>query len=239
MSDEMHDAPAELADTTDDALGEPRHDAPDNEKDLVPGWLALLVLVLLLAVTALGGFILRGALVGDDRVDNPAELAVSEWTDKVAANPEDVDARLNLGYAYQQQGEWAKALEQYDAALELDPENMAGMYNKGVVLLQTGETKAAEETLWDVLEIAPDHALAAKTLGDLYIQQKHYKSALVAVEPVIETRPEFADLEFIAAYASEQLGDKEKAIAYYKAALKYAPDLVEAKDGLKRLGATQ
>ncbi|MGB4593721.1 MAG: tetratricopeptide repeat protein [Coriobacteriia bacterium] len=227
MSDEMHDAPEELA-----------HETPDNEKELVPGWLALLVLVLLLAVTALGGFILRGALVGDDRVDDPAEFAVSEWQDKVAADPEDVDARLNLGYAYQQQGEWAKALEQYDAALERDPENMAGMYNKGVVLLETGESKAAEETLWDVLEIAPDHALAAKTLGELYIEQKHYKSALVAVEPVIETRPEFADLEFIAAYASEQLGDKEKAIGYYRAALKYSPDLVEAKDGLKRLGVT-
>ena len=232
MSDEKHDAeeaPTEVLTAKID----------DDEKELVPGWLALLVLVLLLAVTALGGFVLRGALTGDERVDNPAELAVGEWKDKVAADPEDVDARLNLGYAYQQQGEWASALEQYDAVLERDPQNMAGMYNKGVVFLQTGETKAAEETLWDVLEIAPDHALAAKTLGEFYLEQKHFKSALFAVEPVIETRPEFADLEFIAGYASEQLGDAEKAITYYRAALKYSPDLVEAREGLERLGVEE
>lgn len=232
MSDDTQELVEELPEQTSE---EPN----DGEKELVPGWLALLVLVLLLSVTALGGYVLRGALTGDDRVDNPAELAVTDWKEKVAADPEDVDARLNLGYAYQQQGEWARALEQYDAVLERDPQNMAGMYNKGVVLLQTGETKAAEETLWDVLELAPDHALAAKTLGEFYLEQKHYKSALVAVEPVIETRPEFADLEFIAGYSSEQLGDSKKAIAYYKAALKYSPDLVEAREGLERLGAAE
>lgn len=208
------------------------------DKDLVPGWLALLVLVLLLAVTGLGGYVLRGVLVGDDRVDTPAESAVEEWTRKVASDPQSVEAHLNLGYAYQQQSKWNLALQQYEAVLDLDPQNMAAMYNKGVVLLQEGDKKAAEKTLWDVLEITPDHVLAAKTLGEMYLEQKHYKSALVAVEPVIEAQPEFADLQFIAGYASEQLGQKDKASAYYKAALTYSPDLVDARKGLERLGGT-
>ncbi len=102
--------------------------------------------------------------------------------------------------------------------------------------MQLGENKAAEETLWDVLEIAPDHALAAKGLGEYYVAKQQYQSALVAVEPVVEARPEFADLQFIAGYSYEQLGQVAQAVERYEAALRYAPDLVEARDGLKRLG---
>lgn len=209
-----------------------------REEDLVPGWLALLVLVLLLAVVGLAGFVLRGVFTQEE-VASPTRYAVEEWQAKVEQSPDDVESILGLGYAYQQDGEYSKALDQYNAVLERDAENMAAMYNKGVVLLQLGDTKKAEETLWAVLKIAPDHALAAKTLGQLYIDQKHYKSTLVAVDPVVEARPELADLQYLSGFANEQLGNKEIAISRYQAALKYSPDLLEARDGLRRLGAEE
>ncbi len=215
-------------------------DAPDGvrEEDLVPGWLALLVLVLLLAVVGLGGFVLRGVLTQEGAA-SPTKYAVEEWQTKVDQSPDDVDSVLGLGYAYQQNGDYESALKEYEAVLKLDPTNLAAMYNKGVVLLQLGKTKQAEDTLWDVLEMAPDHALAAKTLGQLYVDQKHYKSTLVAVDPVVEARPELADLQYLSGFANEQLGNTETAIKRYRAALKYAPDLLEARDGLTRLGAKE
>lgn len=206
----------------------------DDESHLVPGWLALLVLVLLLAVTALGGYVLRGLLT-DEKAITRTEYAVTEWEAKTREEPADLESRLNLGYAYQQDGQFDKAIEAYDEVLAVEPENLAAMYNKGAVLLEQGKTKAAEETLWKVLEIAPDHALAAKALGDLYIQQKHYKSALVAVDPVLETRPELADLQYLSGFANEQLGNIDKAIERYKAAAAF--DIAEARDALKRLGS--
>jgi len=209
-----------------------------REDDLVPGWLALLVLVLLLAVVGVGGYVLRGVLMPDE-VASPTRNAVEEWLATVDENPGDAQSHLSLGYAYQQDGEYESALKQYDAVLEQDAQNLAAMYNKGVVLLQLGQTQEAEETLWDVLEMAPDHALAAKTLGELYIDQKHYKSTLVAVDPVVEARPELADLQYLSGFANEQLGNAQIAIGRYRAALKYSPDLLEAKDGLNRLGAEE
>ncbi len=211
--------------------------ASADDDSLVPGWLALLVLVLLLAVFALAGFIIRGLLT-EDRVATPAEAAKEQWERAVADDPTDIDALLNLGYAYQQEGSYEEAIRQYDEVLALDARNLAAMYNKGVCLNALGKRNEAEEVLWDVLEIAPDHVLAAKTLGQMYIERKHYKSALATVEPVLQQRPEFADLQYLAGYASEQLGDTETAIERYRAALTYAPDMVEARQGLERLGVT-
>jgi Tfp pilus assembly protein PilF len=223
---------------TPDADGSERFEGEPRDEDLVPGWLALLVLLLLLAVTAAGGFVLRGVLTRGQQT-TPATVSEDAWKAALERDPEDLEARLNLAYAYQQQQRWDDALKQYEEVLKRDPENLAAMYNRGVVLLAKGRPKEAEAALWDVLKAAPDHVLAAKTLGELYLSRKHYKSALFTVEPVLKSQPQYADLQYIAGYASEQLGRRDAAIAYYRAALTYAPDMAEAKEGLKRLEAGQ
>lgn len=206
--------------------------------DLIPGWLALLVLVLLLAIAGLGGYLIRGAMT-DDTVNTPVELTVQEKEQQVESNPEDPEALLALGYAYQQEARYDEALDLYAQTLELDPGSTGALYNKGVVLTLLGKPKEAEAAYWDVLEAAPDHALAAKALGQYYVDKKQYKSALVALEPVIAAQPQYADLQYLAAYSCEQLGIDDTAITYYRGALTYNPDYQEARDGLERLGASE
>jgi tetratricopeptide (TPR) repeat protein len=207
-------------------------------ENLVPAWLAVLVLVLLLAVAAVGGFLIRGLLT-DDAPPAPAEMAIEDLTAEVEQDPNDPEALLSLAYAQQQSGDLEGALSGYDRVLELDPANQGALFNKGSVLLALGRNEEAEAVLWDVLEIAPDHVLAAKTLGEYYIGQKHYKSALTALGPVARSRPEFADLQYLSGYACEQLGIRDTAIAYYQGALKHVPDHAEARAGLGRLGAAE
>ena len=219
--------------TTPENTPDPITPAPAQE--LVPGWLALTVLLLLLVVAVLGGYIIRGILTGSE-AKSPADLAVSDWQRQVSANPGDPESLLGLGYAYQQQGKYTDALATYESVLEADPRNTGALYNTGVALAELGRAKDAEAAFWDVLEVAPDHALAAKSLGEYYIAKKQYKSALAALEPVIEVRPHFADLQYLAGFSCEQLGLAPQAIAYYRGALTYAPDYVEARDGLSRLG---
>lgn len=207
--------------------------------DLIPGWLALLVLVLLLAVAGLAGYLIRGALVDDGRIETPSELAVTELEEEVASDPEDPERLLALGYAYQEEGRHEDALELYGQVLGLDPDNTGALYNKAVALSELGRMKEAEAAYWDTLEVAPDHALAAKALGEYYVGKKHYKSALTALEPVIRQRPQYADLQYLAGYSCEQLGIDETAIEYYRGALKYDPGYQEAKAGLARLGVSE
>ena len=218
--------------------GDARVGASPDVSTLVPGWLALTVLLLLLAVATLGGYVIRGLVTGSD-ANSAGEAAVVEWQRAVKADPTDVESMLNLGYAYQQEGRYEEALETYATVIELDPGNSGALYNTGMVYLALERGADAEVAFWDVLEQVPDHALAAEALGQYYIDREQYRSALVTLEPVIALRPQFADLQYLAGYACEQLGIEEQAAEYYRGALTYVPDYVEARDGLTRLGVAE
>ncbi len=212
-----------------------RAKTPEN---FVPAWLAALVLVLLLAVMGVGGYVLRGIVAGEGRARSVEEEEIARWRAAVARDPDDVAARVSLGYAYQRAGRLDKAVSEYRRVVKVDPRNTAALYNLGVVYVRLGVDDKAEETLWDVLEVQPDHVLAARALGEFYLEKKQYRSMLRAVRPVVEVHPGVADLQYLTAVAYENLGRTEWAIARYRLALRYAPDYAEATEALERLGET-
>ncbi len=205
---------------------------------LVPGWLAALVLVLLLAVVGLGGFLARG-LLSEPRYASPEEREVRVRETELASDPDDIQARLALGYAYQQAGRLEEALAEYAAVLELVPTDTAALYNTGVIRRELGEDAEAEAVLWEVLEVNPEHVLAAKALGELYADRAHYRSLVEAVRPAAEANPSSADLQYLMGLAYENLGRIDWAAERYRLALTYYPDMPEAREGLERLGVEQ
>lgn len=221
----------------------PGADAPDaaerDEEHFVPAWLAVTVLVLLLGVMVVGGYVLRGAVAGDRRAATIGQVAVVKWEKAVKADPENLESRVQLGYAYQQDKRYDQALKEYEYVLERDPRETAALYNRAVVLKALGLEKEAESAFWDVLEVRADHPLAAKALGEYYVSKNQYRSVLRAVRPVVELHPEMADLQYLTGLAYEQTGHADWAIARFKLALKYSPDMVEAREGLKRLGGVE
>lgn len=204
------------------------------EENLIPGWLALLVLVLLLAVVGVGGYIVRDMMSGE-RYTTPQDAEVTRAEAEVRSKPEDVDTRRNLAYAYQQAKRYDKAIEVYDQVLKLAPKDPASLYNKGAIYLELQANDRAEEVLWDVLEEEPTHVLAAKALGEYYASRGQYKSVLVAVRPVVKVKPEMADLQYLMGLSYENTGHAEWAEARYRLALKYVPDMPKARDALARL----
>jgi len=218
-----------------DAAGEDRKE--DSEQ--VPVWLAVLVLVLLLAVMAVGGFVLRGLVDREPQASSVADLDIAKWEDEVKLNPDDLEAHLNLGFAYQQAERFEDALAQYDFVVGRAPNDTAALYNRGVALLALDREPEAEDAWWAVLEIEPGHVLAAKSLGDYYASRREFRSLIEAVRPVVEQNESSADLQYLMGLAYENLGNTEWARARYQLALKYYPDMQEAKEGLDRLEVGQ
>lgn len=210
----------------------------EDPGQLVPVWLAILVLVLLLAVMGVGGFLLRGLLAGEDPTATPEQLDVAKWERVVEATPGDASAHLSLGFAYQQAELFEEALIEYGVVLELTPGDTAALYNSGIILFAQGKDDAAEEILWDVLESDDGHVLAAKALGEYYAEQREYRSLVTAVRPVVERNESAADLQYLMGLAYENLGRADWAEARFRLALKYYPDMAEARDGLERLGVS-
>lgn len=227
--------PAVSADPPELPPAQPAASAPASA--LVPRWLAVLVLVLLLAVVLAAGFVIRGLVTRDQRAYSPQEIEIRNWTGRVAANPTDPKTHLGLGYAYQSDGRYDKALEQYAIVLKSNPRDAAALFNQGNVYFKLGVGDRGEASMWEVLKIDPTHALAAKALGEHYADKGEYKSLIVAVKPAAEAHPELADLQYLLGVANEKLGDNAAAARYYQLAIKYAPDMSEALVGLKRVGA--
>lgn len=207
-----------------------------QEANFVPAWLAVLVLVLLLAVVGVAGYTIRDLMSGRERAVDVTETAIVRWESEVKADPDDTQARLQLGYAYQEAGRYDKAVEQYNRVLVKEPTNTGALYNIGVVYLRMDLDDKAEQAFWKVLEVTPDHVLAAKALGDIYAERGQYRSLLRAVRPVVQQHPEIADLQYLTGLAYEKLNHPDWAKARYRLALKYAPDYVKAREALTRLG---
>ncbi len=135
------------------------------------------------------------------------EIEIRTWTQRVSANPSDPKTHLGLGYAYQSDGRYDKALEQYAIVLKSNPSDTAALYNTGNIYFKLGVNDRAEKSMWAVLDIDPTHELAAKALGDYYAGKKQYKSLIATVKPAAEAHPELADLQYLLGMAHEKLGD--------------------------------
>lgn len=216
----------------------PSTDSARPEEHFVPAWLAILVLGLLLAVMGVGGYVLRGVMAGEGRQVTVYEADIERWKTEVRANPGNIDYRLQLGYAYQLAGRYDEALKAYAIVLDKEPGNTAALYNRGMSYRALGLDKEAEKELWRVLDEQSDHPLAAKALGEIYAKRGEYKSLLAAVRPVVELHPQMADLQYLTGIAYENTGHPDWAVARYRLALKYSPDMVAARDALERLGET-
>lgn len=208
-------------------------------EELVPAWLALVVLLLVLAVMGVAGYAVRAGMDNAKKPHTAEDIAVQRAQMAVEKDPGDTQAHLDLGYAYQQAGKYAEAISEYDTVLKKDPKDTAALYNKGIVYFALKQDKKAEATMWDVLNVSKTHVLAAKALGDYYAGKKQYKSLVVAVKPAADARPDMADLQYLMGLAYENTGHPDWAAGRYRDALKYVPDMQEATAGLKRLGAKQ
>lgn len=100
---------------------------------------------------------------------------------------------------------------------------------------------AAMEDSTEKHPVTPGEVLPARELlGDMFMQAKQYEEALTAYETVLEKSPNRFNSVYNAGIAAEKIGDKQKAISYFKQLLNIAdtaisdrPEIVIAKSFLK------
>ncbi|MDH3524090.1 MAG: tetratricopeptide repeat protein [Acidobacteriota bacterium] len=165
----------------------------------------------------------RRALAAGD----PA-LAAGHFERAVAADGEDLQARLNLGVAQAQGGRLGPARATFEGAVRDFGESAALAYNLGLVEAWAGRLEPAAVRFAAALRLAPDHLAARENLagtlaalGRFAESAEHYRRALVQ-------SPDDAVTRTLLAQVLLALGRTDEAREQVAAALELAPGLPEA-----------
>ena len=96
--------------------------------------------------------------MGSSSASGGSVEGLAELVALVAREPDNLDARIDLGVAYLNAGEVGEAGSQWQTVLDADPENIPALYCMGFYYLALPEPdeEAAAETWSRVVELAPD-----------------------------------------------------------------------------------
>ncbi|MEZ4333527.1 MAG: tetratricopeptide repeat protein [Myxococcota bacterium] len=160
-------------------------------------------------------------------------LAAFETAARDAAGQRDVqteqDARLNLSALLSQIGRHADALPHCEALAEdpTFPSPWRALTNCGWALLQLGRYDEARAHFRDALEYFPRYGPALLDLGILETKQGHSLAAITSFEKAIASgrlnTSGRAEANFRLGEIFVSLGDREKAIEHFRAAVETGP----------------
>jgi tetratricopeptide (TPR) repeat protein len=153
---------------------------------------------------------------------------VTLWNHTLACTSRNRMAHHALGNAFQDLGEFDKAIEQYRAAIAIEPDYVMSHYNLAVALAATGRLNEAIEHYRITVELDPDNALAHNNLGNALSMRGQLEEAMFHCQEALRIDPQFAEAHSNVADIWNYRGRVDKAIAEYQEALKLKPDFAQA-----------
>jgi tetratricopeptide (TPR) repeat protein len=161
--------------------------------------------------------------------------SVSLWQHALGVARDNPVARLNLGLAFEQQGNDKEAAAQYREAIRLDPRFARALGNLGNLLLRRGgPPNEALRLLREACRAAPGSALMRTNLANALLRQGQLDEAARQFNEAIRLDP-----ALVGAAAHDRLGEIEAsrgnaaaAADFFREALRRQPDFPEARAGL-------
>jgi len=158
----------------------------------------------------------------------------------VKLQPNDVEAKAELGSVYAALGQLDKAEQQFRWALSLNPESPAAVLGLGGVDLRTNRAEQAVPLLSKAAKLAPNAARPFWLLGLADNRLGRYAEAVVALERAASLSPDDADTYYQLGHAYGHLGrqaDKQKAIARFTEIKNQDEKLFESRHEAARLAS--
>jgi len=131
-----------------------------------------------------------------------------------------------------EQGQYDKAIQQIEKAIQKSPGNPDLYSTKGVFLHRMNDVTQAVEAYKKALKVAPDHTFSHYNLGLIYMKQNRVLQAIQEWEAVIKAKPDDVDAIFNIAVALSHMGKSHQAIPFYCKVVQIAPEHVQAHQNL-------
>ncbi len=136
----------------------------------------------------------------------------------------DAQEHVYLGQAYGAEDLPARALQQYELALEKEPDHEIALMDMGTVLMRLGNQRRALATWERLLELYPDRSDARFVVADMHLQAGDYALAARHYQHLIEEKPDWSVTQARLAQCLSHTGNLEGAAAAYRRALELDPE---------------
>jgi tetratricopeptide (TPR) repeat protein len=156
----------------------------------------------------------------------------SLWADVVKKSPKKARGHNNLGLAYEFNGFFDKAIEQYRAAIESEPDYAESHVNLGLAYHKKGLTEKSIGHLLTALSLVPDYAEAHNNLGFIYHSEGLAEKAIRHYKIAVDLKPDYAEAYSNLGVAYALRGMTEKSMELFRKALSLKPDYAEAYNNL-------
>ena len=160
----------------------------------------------------------------------------AEYAEKaVEADSGNIHNRVLRGNIYFEQGRYADAAREYQAALETSPEDPPALYNLAIALLKKGDEVAAIEYLkraGSADKIGPVAARAYGRLGVLFTERRDYPQAEKYLELAVSVAPRDAVNHYNLGIAYSRQNKNEKALEAFTRAGDLGQDDAAMLEGL-------
>ncbi len=138
------------------------------------------------------------------------DKAIQAYQQAIQRNPARSDIRISLGNVHYFQKDYAKAVEQYEAAVRTDP-SAANRFSLGQGYMAAGNYSEAEYQFSRVRDMAPREPSGHYGLGQLYAKQGRQDKAIREFQAAIDIKWNFWDAYVEQGYAYMDAGDVESA----------------------------
>ncbi len=138
------------------------------------------------------------------------------------------DTYFYIALSYHKQEYYAKAIENYDAAIRLNPDLVEAYYNRGNAEDELGKYDAAIADYDAAIRLNPDYAKAYNNRGNVKYSLGKYDAAIADYDEVIRLKPDLAEAYYNRGNAEGKLGKYDAAIADYDEAIRLKPDYAKA-----------
>jgi tetratricopeptide (TPR) repeat protein len=160
-----------------------------------------------------------------DPFNGPAKRALKVIEDvtnqKIKSNTAN---RLFKGESYFLKRQWAKAMVEFNKAIEINPGYAQSYFRRGGHYVQKGQHDKAIADYNKAIEINPKFAEAYMSRGGTYEQKGQYDKAIADYNKAIEINPKLAEAYVARGYYYAQKDQYENAIADYSKAIETSPE---------------
>jgi Flp pilus assembly protein TadD/peroxiredoxin len=160
------------------------------------------------------------------------DQAAESFKQAISANPDDAEARYNLGTLYLRRNNFPEARRYLEQTVKLRPNYPEAWNNLGMLDAQEGQADKAIRNFQQSLQLRPDYAVSLVNLGNLYRRQKSFDEAEKVLIRALEIEPEDPEVNYSLGMLYAQQDEVPRASQYLEKAVSLRPDYPDALNNL-------